>query len=381
MYETLNSEHYQQIMKFVLTLNNADVFEKEVLQQLRNLVEFDKGIFLTLKNDSSVDHIYGYQTDNEFLREYTLKCRGIDPLVDFRHRATSRSLADQTLAIGFHHSNKDRDRQLYKNFYIRYDIGHCLMFPINERGDGIRLYRSGSAAGFTEQEIEICKYVGTAIGDLYKHHLRDEEIKSKAKLYNMIRNNMYFGVLLFNCNFKLISYNKVGIERMNEITHEKGIEEMSHALTVIIKEMMENEAKSGQNLTIYKIMENYIIELLINRELDEFGNIITHYVVFVYGRAWFSSILTLSAEQVIDHYELTEREKQLVNLILQGDSNQQISEKLFISTYTVKEHIKSIFRKMNLKSRGELIIKVYADRGWISESLSSDEPQNNHQVG
>jgi hypothetical protein len=47
----------------------------------------------------------------------------------------------------------------------------------------------------------------------------------------------------------------------------------------------------------------------------------------------------------------------------------------------VKEHIKSIFRKMNLKSRGELIIKVYADRGWISESLSSDEPQNNHQVG
>lgn len=113
-------------------------------------------------------------------------------------------------------------------------------------------------------------------------------------------------------------------------------------------------------------MDNYIIELLVNRELDEFGNIITNYIVFVYGKAWFGSILTLSAEKVIDLYDLTDREKQLVSLILQGCSNLQISEKLFISTYTVKEHIKSIFRKMNLKSRSELIIKVYADRGWIS---------------
>ena len=366
MLKTLTIEHYQQILKFILTLNNVEVFEKEVLQQLRNIVEFDKGIFITLKNDSSIEKIFGYQMDSPFLKEYVAKCRSIDPLVDFKHRAASVSMEDQIRVIDFKSSSLNRDHHLYRNFYMKYDIDHCLMFPINELGDRIRLYRSSNVSSFTEQDFEICKYVGSVIGDIYKHHLRDEEIKFKANLYKIIKANMYFGVLLFDAQFKLISYNKIGIERMNEITHEKGITEMTCALTAIIREMMENEAKSGQNLTIYKIMDNYIIELLINRELDEFGNIITNYIVFVYGKAWFSSILTLSAEQVIDHYDLTDREKQLVSLILQGCSNLQISEKLFISTYTVKEHIKSIFRKMNLKSRGELIIKVYSDRGWIS---------------
>lgn len=366
MFKTLSVEHYQQILKFILTLNNVEVFEKEVLQQLRNIVEFDRGIFITLKNDSSVEKIFGYQMDRVFLQEYVAKCRSIDPLVDFNHRAASESMEDQTRVIDFKSSLLDRDHQLHKNFYKKYDIDHCLMFPINENGDGIRLYRGSNASSFTEQDFEICKYVGSVIGNIYKHHLKDEEIKFKANLYKMINANMYFGVLVFDDQFKIISYNKTGIERMNDITHEKGISEMSCALAAIIREMMANEAKSGQNLTIYKLMDNYIIELLINRELDEYGNIITNYIVFVYGKAWFGSILTLSADEVIDHYDLTEREKQLVSLILQGCSNLQISEKLFISTYTVKEHIKSIFRKMNLKSRGELIIKVYSDRGWIS---------------
>ncbi len=366
MFKTMTMGHYQQILKFILTLNNAEVFEKEVLQQLRNIVEFDKGIFITLKNDSFIEKIYGYQMNSTFLPEYVAKCRSVDPLIDYNHRASSESTEDQTRVIDFRNSNVERDHQLYCNFYKKYDIDYSLMFPINERGDGIRLYRGSAASRFSEQDYEICKYVGPAIGNIYMHHLKDEEIKFKANLYKMIQANMYFGVLVFDSQFKLISYNKIGIERMNEITHEKGISEMSCALTVIIKEMMENEAKSGKNITIYKLMDNYIIELLVNRELDEFGNIITNYIVFVYGKAWFGSILTLSAEKVIDLYDLTDREKQLVSLILQGCSNLQISEKLFISTYTVKEHIKSIFRKMNLKSRSELIIKVYADRGWIS---------------
>lgn len=366
MFKTLTVEHYQQILKFILTLNNVEVFEKEVLQQLRNIIEFDKGIFITLKNDSSMEKIFGYQMDCAFIQEYASKCRNIDPLVDFKHRAASESMEDQSRAIDFKSSNLDKDHHIYRSFYEKYDIGYCLMFPINERGDGIRLYRSGIASGFTEQDFEICKYLGSVIGNIYKHHLKDEEIKFKANLYKMINANMYFGVLVFDSQFQIISYNKVGIERMNDITHAKGLSEMSGVMAAIIKEMIANEAKSGQNLTIYKIMGNYIIELLVNRELDETGNIITNYIVFVYGKAWFSSILTLSAEEVIDHYDLTEREKQLVSLILQGCSNLQISEKLFISTYTVKEHIKSIFRKMNLKSRGELIIKVYSDRGWIS---------------
>jgi two-component system response regulator DegU len=42
-------------------------------------------------------------------------------------------------------------------------------------------------------------------------------------------------------------------------------------------------------------------------------------------------------------------------LILQGKSNREIEELLFISGQTVKNHIYNIFRKLGVKSRGQLV--------------------------
>ncbi len=54
-------------------------------------------------------------------------------------------------------------------------------------------------------------------------------------------------------------------------------------------------------------------------------------------------------------YGITEKELRTIFLITQGLSNKEISEKLFIAEITVKKHISSIFRKLNIKKRAELI--------------------------
>ena len=53
--------------------------------------------------------------------------------------------------------------------------------------------------------------------------------------------------------------------------------------------------------------------------------------------------------------DLTEREQEVLNLVVQGNSNQQIAETLFISLATVKAHISSILAKLQLSSRAEAI--------------------------
>ena len=52
-------------------------------------------------------------------------------------------------------------------------------------------------------------------------------------------------------------------------------------------------------------------------------------------------------------YDLTEREMEVLNLVVQGQSNQQIAEALFISVATVKAHISSILSKLQVSSRSE----------------------------
>ena len=52
-------------------------------------------------------------------------------------------------------------------------------------------------------------------------------------------------------------------------------------------------------------------------------------------------------------FDLTEREKEVLNLVVQGQSNQQIADALVISLATVKAHISSILSKLQVSSRAE----------------------------
>ena len=52
---------------------------------------------------------------------------------------------------------------------------------------------------------------------------------------------------------------------------------------------------------------------------------------------------------------LTEREMEVLNLVVQGKSNQQIAESMFISLATVKAHISNILSKFQVSSRAEAI--------------------------
>ena len=52
-------------------------------------------------------------------------------------------------------------------------------------------------------------------------------------------------------------------------------------------------------------------------------------------------------------FDLTEREREVLNLVVQGQSNQQIAEALVISLATVKAHISSILSKLQVSSRAE----------------------------
>jgi DNA-binding CsgD family transcriptional regulator len=60
-------------------------------------------------------------------------------------------------------------------------------------------------------------------------------------------------------------------------------------------------------------------------------------------------------EDIFEQYALSPREQEVARLVLEGRSNQEIGETLFISLSTVKTHVSNIFQKFGVKSRVELI--------------------------
>lgn len=65
------------------------------------------------------------------------------------------------------------------------------------------------------------------------------------------------------------------------------------------------------------------------------------------------------SDVLVRAYGPTPREREVTELVLKGASTETIARQLFISNYTVQDHVKSILAKSNIRSRRDLVATFY----------------------
>ena len=94
-----------------------------------------------------------------------------------------------------------------------------------------------------------------------------------------------------------------------------------------------------------------------------------------YGEVWLDRLslgnllwqLTSRVPGSVDPHEkkilsLTDREREVITLIAQGLKNKQIADRLFISQTTVTHHLSSIYAKLGVSDRLELVVYAFANK-------------------
>ena len=72
----------------------------------------------------------------------------------------------------------------------------------------------------------------------------------------------------------------------------------------------------------------------------------------------FSSYHSEKGEQ----YNLSEREKEVLSLLVNGYSYKMISSEMYIAIDTVRSHIKKIYEKLHVNSKSEAVAKAFKDK-------------------
>lgn len=67
---------------------------------------------------------------------------------------------------------------------------------------------------------------------------------------------------------------------------------------------------------------------------------------------------------IVEAHSLTPRERDVLGALSRGSTTSEIAGALFLSPHTVRDHVKTIFEKVNVSSRAELVAKLYAEHYW-----------------
>jgi two-component system, NarL family, response regulator NreC len=158
----------------------------------------------------------------------------------------------------------------------------------------------------------------------------------------------------------------IGMPNMNGIEATRRIVDKQPETGVVILSMHHDESYVIRSLKAGA--RAYLLKDAVKSEL------IAAIQAVVQGRSFFSPkiskilqedyIRTIELRDVEDSYDLlTDREREILQLVAEGKTNKEIANRLNLSMYTVDTHRSHILQKLNLHSVPELIL--YAVRKGI----------------
>ena len=73
---------------------------------------------------------------------------------------------------------------------------------------------------------------------------------------------------------------------------------------------------------------------------------------------------------------LSNREAEVAELVSKGLSNKEVANQLFVTEKTVKFHLTNIYKKMNVKSRAQLIVWCLPHLGFVETETTREQNVN-----
>ena len=220
----------------------------------------------------------------------------------------------------------------------------------------INLFRRTGQPPFTRQETELVASLSAPLGEALRVRARP------AEAFGGLVPDGRPGLLLFDRDGELTSANQEARAWLGELPHDQNLPSdlgvgVPMWLLGTVFAALAVARGGGDGTARSRVRTRRGTWLVCHASLLCDANDVLTGVAVVIEPATAAEIAPI----IVQAYELTEREQHITRLIARGAGTAEIAGELFLSTHTVRDHVKAIFAKVGVSSRGELVAKLFAD--------------------
>ncbi|MBM7585351.1 DNA-binding NarL/FixJ family response regulator [Bacillus pakistanensis] len=201
---------------------------------------------------------------------------------------------------------------------------------------------------FQDAELEQVKLLIPLIGEAlkaYHHFIIEERLPVREGEQ---------GIIIFDQHLKPISMNDKALKLLSILRIHEQLSEpyIPKPIQAVYAKLLANKWKAQASLLVPIKETGYIAIRASFMKTNEQKQQIAISLNEASSKEMLSFLMTA--------YHLTAREKEVVFEVIKGIPTKEIAQNLAISNYTVQDHLKVIFQKVNVSNRNELVWKIFS---------------------
>jgi DNA-binding NarL/FixJ family response regulator len=265
-----------------------------------------------------------------------------------------RQVADLHAATGGRPERSARWREL--RTLMDSDAELRATFTAGGRGWGLlHANRAGTARGFDAEEVAFVETIAPIVGRALRASLISHPARSAP--------GRGPGMAILDADSRLVSATPEAlawfedIESINRLPDPAVGGGVPSEVTVAAQEARARAAAGAPAATRTRARTHSGVWLLIHASCLHGADGTRADAAVVIEPAKASEVAPL----IVEAYELTPREVDVTRALARGLTTDEIAGELHLSRYTVQDHLKSVYEKAGVSSRGELVAKMFAD--------------------
>lgn len=247
-------------------------------------------------------------------------------------------------------------------------LDHSLEAPLVASGmflGTVNFARPGTQPAFSDEDLVSARIISEQLGLATERALRFEMTGHRASVMESALDRLPQAVIVTDLEAQVLFRNRAARNDPDLLRPRVPGPRRGPSVEESIAEAMEEFRVNGKRVHIQSIREPRTQSHRIVKSY-RLGDAQGAAVTLIFDCNGSQDARTLPSWEV-----LSKREQEIAQLVSEGLTTKQIADRAFISENTVKQHLKRVFAKTDVRNRAELVQMIWASGGRDAQSASA----------